>query len=210
MEISRKQEMVDFKASILSTYFCRITRLSQLIKTVSLQPPPSLLAFLNSVVIAAEHEVDLLPKRFSNCCFFTLEDVLHRSIERLLDAKSSNVLSLGYTIIREGYKRFCISGSNRVQVKAPNTIVTFLKTKTWNEIHVLLGDDILMHILQKTSLFLAIENGCYIQLCGLPLNERYPSTCSKLSRCKMITSKYDKGTDATVSFFINLYDSSFL
>ena len=148
----------------------------------------------------------MLPQRFSNCCVFTLEDVLHRSIERLLDVKSSNVLSLGYTIIREGYKRFCISGSNRVQVKAPNTIVMFLKTKSWNEIHVLLGDDVLMHILQKTSLFLAVENGCFIQLCGVPLNERKASNC-KLSCCKMISSKCDQGTDATVSLF-SLYLSA--
>ena len=179
--------IMNFESSPLSCYFCKICTLSDLVanqilikekQTCHIPTNVLLEKFLKSLVLATDHTANFIPDTGEATltpigkCSFTYEQVLHRSIERLLDSKRSNVLSLGFTLMREGYNRVLLSGSNRVQVKAPNTTLMYLKTKIWAEVHSLLGDSLMMHILQNLSMFLVVKNSCLVQLCGTPLYER--------------------------------------
>ena len=178
---------MNFHSSPLSCYFCKICTISDLLLN---QIPSSsnnvtisntLKLFLQNIVLATDHAVNFMPDSYAlHKCSFTYEEILHRSIERLLDSNRSNVLSLGFTLMREGYNRALLAGSNRVQVRAPNTTVMYLKTKVWSEVHALLGDSLSMHILQNLSMFVAVKKRCFVQLCGTPLYER-----SILSKCSL-------------------------
>lgn len=171
---------MNFLSSPISCYFCKICTISDLLlnqipssSAKNVTVPNSLKSFLQDIVLATDHAVNFMPDSYTlHKCSFTYEEILHRSIERLLDSNRSNVLSLGFTLMREGYNRALLAGSNRVQVRAPNTTVMYLKTKVWSEIHSLLGDSLLMHILLNLSMFVSVKNGCFVQLCGTPLYER--------------------------------------
>ena len=175
---------MNFDSSPLSCYFCKICTVSDLIlnqTSCEVVVPDTLKLLLKQLFLATDHSYNFMPENFTlqKCCF-TYEEILHRSIERLLDSKRSNVLSLGFTLMREGYNRVLLAGSNRVQVKAPNTTVMYLKTKALSGLHAVLGDSVLMHILQNLSMFIAVKNGCLVQLCGTPLHER-----TMLSNCSL-------------------------
>lgn len=158
--------------SLLSRYFCKTIKLQDLVSQhLLLQPLPTLQELLNTVVIATNHGVNFLPENYSRDSLFNIEDILHRCIESMCQHNRSNVLSRGYNFIREGYKRACIRGSSCIQMKAPNTVVTYLKTNTWSRLHKLLGDDVVLHLFMNTSMFLSVGCNCYVQLCGVPLME---------------------------------------
>lgn len=177
---------MNFHSSPLSCYFCKISTISDLLlnqiaSSSNVTISETLKPFLQNIVLATDHTANFMPDNYAlHKCSFTYEEILHRSIERLLDSNCSNVLTFGFTLMREGYNRALLAGSNRVQVRAPNTTVMYLKTKVWSEIHELLGDSLLMHILQNLSMFLAVKNGCFVQLCGTPLYER-----SVISNCSL-------------------------
>lgn len=173
-------------SSLLSRYFCKTMKLYDLVAgSLSLQPLPNIQELLNTVIIAVKHDVNFLPDNYILDSLFNIEDILHRCIEFMCKRNRLNVLARGYTFIREGYKRSCIRGSNCIQMKAPNTVVTYLKTMSWSKIHKLIGDDVMFHLLMNTSMFLSVECNCYVQLCGVPLMDFQTNelSCFKDGKC---------------------------
>ena len=188
------------RSSILTTYFCKTISLRNYITSLglSLTTMEKYSNMLNRVVISIRHGGSLYPQKYSVERTFTLEDIIHHAIEHLISTKSSNIITLGYDFIREWNKNGCIAGSCHVQMSFVNTIVSYLKTRPWEALHNLIGDDMLFHLFINAYMFLTVANGSYIQLTGRQVSdldenksctENCSNKCNRESNYTKIKSK---------------------
>ena len=137
---------------------------------------------LDKIKIGFLHDTVFFPNDYSKKTFHPLEEIIHHAIEHLVCGRSKNLLSFGYKLMSERAKGRLILGSQLVQTSF-NSFSIFFKSKPWEQLHAIVGDDLLFFLLTKCYLFLSVKNGCYIQLCGIPLYEL------DFCECKCLNSK---------------------
>ncbi|TMW66307.1 hypothetical protein Poli38472_004072 [Pythium oligandrum] len=103
-------------------------------------------------------------------------EVIALVIERLLlrkrsDPTDSNLLTLGYREITPGSSGHRIAHSNAVMCYFPNTLVATLKRTPWEELHAVIGDDLMIHLLMNYCVYVEIQGspGSFMQLAGKSL-----------------------------------------
>lgn len=98
--------------------------------------------------------------------------VIARVLEMLLREaeRPSNVLAFGYGR-RKLTSGGVLGGVCGVENFYPNTLVNYLQTQAWEQLLALLGENVAMHLLLDTSLFLRFDEGNVIQLTGAPVSE---------------------------------------
>lgn len=63
-------------------------------------------------------------------------------------------------------------GGFAVEMWFPNTLVNDLKRGVWEELTNVIGDDLMIHLLCESSLFVKYEQGNYLQMTGLPISSK--------------------------------------
>eukprot|EP01114_Cavostelium_apophysatum_P022198 TRINITY_DN7957_c0_g1_i2.p1 TRINITY_DN7957_c0_g1~~TRINITY_DN7957_c0_g1_i2.p1 ORF type:complete len:1151 (-),score=257.66 TRINITY_DN7957_c0_g1_i2:26-3478(-) len=96
-------------------------------------------------------------------------DIVEQAIIKLVarPVKDPNVLSKGYQKTRK--PEHTTQNSGGVESYFPNTIVNYLRGRVWQALLDLIGAELLFFVLVSTSLFVLLENRCYMQVCGIPL-----------------------------------------
>lgn len=93
--------------------------------------------------------------------------MVNEVIGTLIKKKLNSLLSYGYKPISGKSGQGVITDFESVY---PNSLVSILNNSHFMMLSGYIGETAFKFLLLNTSLFLQIENGCYIQLCGAPLN----------------------------------------
>lgn len=101
---------------------------------------------------------------------WTLEEVLNRAVSILVKKStydSRNVLTLGFRRVRYGDTVAYIPGMEDVEFVSPSSIYENIRSsRDWQDVLSRVGDAALLDLLINKSLFMALENGSYLQLAG--------------------------------------------
>lgn len=167
------------KIPILNVLFCHIFPLHDYLQALRIPcvaiDDPSLLSLLQSVVVAFRHNDEIYSSNYNASCEHDTLFIIYRAIEKSCHKKIDNVISQGYSCIREYSKKSCIPGTAYIELNGvENTVVTYLTTKPWKSLHAVIGDDIFFYLLTKSFMFLSVQNECFVQLSGNPLYQLQP------------------------------------
>ena len=127
-------------------------------------------SFMNSsmAMVACNGETNMrLDGAFTTNKASTMDELLEFVITRAA-AKGKmrdNVLSLGY---RRSQIRPAVMGSQTSGYE--NNMVAHVQSPVFEELHGMLGSDLMVHLLKDLSLFVK-TGSCYLQVAGCPVNE---------------------------------------
>lgn len=173
------------KSTVLDRYFCETATLRRYLMNhgVALTNAELYSSLLDSVTVANECSSKPIQEKFSSDTAFSTRDLILHAVDHLCALKLPSVLSYGYCFSWEGSKKQCIAGT-RLLAKYINTIVVYLQSTPWEMLHRAIGDDVMFYLLVRTSLFVLVERGCYVQLTGPPLNEISKEARRCHNKCK--------------------------
>ena len=102
-------------------------------------------------------------------------------IGTLIRKKENSLLSAGYKAMNGRGGQGLLSDFESVY---PNSLVSILKNAYFAELSACVGESAFKYLLLNTSLYMKAENGCFIQLCGEPLNpiKMNPLNCIAATR----------------------------
>jgi len=102
-----------------------------------------------------------------------VQSILNRLITQVVKSKTSyrdqNCLALGYRA-KGDHTNAGIRGNMDVECYYVNTIHSLLSTMPWQLLAVRLGDAFLLHLLTR-PVFVAAQNGCYMQVAGTSVGQ---------------------------------------
>ncbi|KJE96616.1 hypothetical protein CAOG_06915 [Capsaspora owczarzaki ATCC 30864] len=150
---------------------------------------------LTTTLVAFSPGVPISPfKRgadFSQSC--TQEELLNRLLELLFrEHQPSHVLAPGYRKMRNNDKVLgTVNSLYGVENYFPNTTLNYLKTLPWELLLARMGDSVVLHLLLSASVFVRLNNGCYMQVSGAPADDATPSqpARSKQPKQNMMANK---------------------
>ena len=120
-------------------------------------------------------DVDSLPNAFSLENHSTLKELVMHALSCLCHKanrsnemyQQRNVLSLGYGL-RSNPDNANVVDAPDLQNFYPNTLVNVLQTPLWERVLTCIGDELMLHLLINCSIFIKLDNGCYMQVSGPP------------------------------------------
>lgn len=80
---------------------------------------------------------------------------------------AAHLLSLGFRPASEGAQ----TEFGGVENFYPNTLLQHFKTLNWTLLHSLMGDDLMTSVLERFGIFVPLQSGNYLQICGFPISE---------------------------------------
>ena len=92
-----------------------------------------------------------------------------------VDSQQMSVLTLGYRQTRNTTQMAPIFGDADVECSHVNSVHSFLLNSKWQAIANQTGETVMRQVLSR-PVFIRTVNNCYIQISGLPVNERVLST----------------------------------
>ncbi|KAL5006466.1 hypothetical protein ScPMuIL_015272 [Solemya velum] len=105
------------------------------------------------------------------------KEIILRVIERIQrrEGIGKNVLTFGFGVMSDD-PNAQISSMPNIEYRCPNNSVSKLQYNVWKTLLSRIGDILMSHLLENTSIFLEVAETCYIQLTGVPV---YDITTSK-------------------------------
>ena len=149
----------------------------------------ALAGFLNSSVVACNSPTNMRLPKFNMtkvCSTIELLEVLVSKPSTLRDVRG-NMLSLG---IKTWGSQSRQMGSNHLY-RFQNNMLTFLQEAIFDELHLLIGTDLMLHLLSNLSLFVIKAPYSYVQVCGCPLNEILVTSNTKIKETQPVGTKLE-------------------
>jgi hypothetical protein len=114
---------------------------------------------------------------------WTLSELLNRAVSQLVKKSSfnsvKNVVTLGFRKLSDKSSMEYVPGLEGVEAHFPNTIYNFIKTSSqWEDLLATVGDDAILDLFLSKSVFLQLENGCWLQITGPVVHELFPNVYS--------------------------------
>ena len=144
---------------------------------------PALKHLLNTSIVACDAETSFVIKgqdKISHEKNFSMDDIVDRIISVFCVGKGQNkkhVLSQGYQNTPCGVPEL-----KQLQWQFPNTMVTYVKSGVWKELHNCIGSDLMMYLLRNMSVFVKANSSCYFQVSGEPIEAIAPGKVSETLR----------------------------
>ncbi|KAJ7338380.1 hypothetical protein JRQ81_011687 [Phrynocephalus forsythii] len=109
-----------------------------------------------------------LPARVAFQQISNQSDVVARVIRRLCEKNKKNILTFGYSLMKENtYQLPCMPN---IYSYLPNyTTETIRENLLWELILSRVGDDVMMYLLEHCALFMLVPPSCCYQMCGQPI-----------------------------------------
>ncbi|KAJ3394931.1 hypothetical protein HDU92_006396 [Lobulomyces angularis] len=101
----------------------------------------------------------------------------------------NNTLTLGYRMQNERVDNY-VHNMLGVENVAPSSIVNLVKSKLWELLLSRIGQAAMIFLLTKVYLFIAVENGCFLQVTGTALYELKDGEAKEASVGNMETDSY--------------------
>ncbi|XP_027626121.1 telomerase reverse transcriptase, partial [Tupaia chinensis] len=99
-----------------------------------------------------------------------LKELVARVVQRLCERGARNVLAFGFALLRGARGGPPVAFTTSVCSYLPNTVTETLRgSRAWGLLLRRLGDDVLVHLLARCSLYLLVPPSCAYQVCGPPL-----------------------------------------
>nr|XP_012629578.1 telomerase reverse transcriptase isoform X1 [Microcebus murinus] len=106
-----------------------------------------------------------------------LKELVARVVQRLCERGARNVLAFGFALLDGARGGPPVAFTTSVRSYLPNTVTETLRgSGAWGLLLRRVGDDVLVHLLSRCSLYLLVAPSCAYQVCGPPLYELCAAT----------------------------------
>ncbi|TPX70653.1 hypothetical protein SpCBS45565_g01623 [Spizellomyces sp. 'palustris'] len=134
--------------------------------------PPKYHHFLKTTMVARslESKEPLPPSQGE--VIFSQSEIVNSAIEKILKGcdGAANVLTFGYRKLSgKGGNR--VTGTHGIENFFPNTIVNYVKAPVWEMLLGRIGVRAMTDLLLNTTMFMTLQDGCYVQISGVPVTD---------------------------------------
>ncbi|XP_033854839.3 telomerase reverse transcriptase [Acipenser ruthenus] len=180
--------------SFLETIGWRETREGKVPGLISSSDSVKYKRFISEIIVCTTQDVKLLSQPVNFQQLSSQREVVARVIQKLCEKGKKNVLSSGYACISENSSQFVKFAPNICIFQLNQTTFTIGASPLWETLLSRIGDDVMMHLLQRCALFmLAPPSSCY-QICGVPVYNLVSSGVVFSFRCtqqKSLNAKFN-------------------
>ncbi|CAG8484347.1 6424_t:CDS:10 [Paraglomus brasilianum] len=111
----------------------------------------------------------------------TSESVERFGLPNLVDKVIEDSIMVGKTFLRNvllnGYRQQRVGKEKITENFYPNSLVEYIKTSTsWQTLFRRIGAKFIEHLLKNAAIFIGLENGCFFQITGPPINHNLNAT----------------------------------
>ncbi|XP_072268099.1 telomerase reverse transcriptase isoform X12 [Pyxicephalus adspersus] len=126
-------------------------------------------SFLTGLLVCVPWGARKPPTPISFLQTSTQREVVARVIRRICEKKKKNVLTSGYGLAEEKNSIQVLLTPNICSYYPNSTTTTVSSSVLWETLLCRVGDNIMMHLLENCSLFIAVPPTCCYQISGLPV-----------------------------------------